>query len=84
MGASGNQELSSPAGTGKTGPRDSQIPRGDVIIDRSPTIHGILLQQPVPDHIDERGAFEGVFAGNDVEIATPKAVSTNSGTHSSI
>jgi methylenetetrahydrofolate dehydrogenase (NADP+) / methenyltetrahydrofolate cyclohydrolase len=46
-------------------------PRGDVIIDRSPTIHGILLQHPVPDHIDERAAaFEAIVVGNDLEIPT--------------
>jgi 5,10-methylene-tetrahydrofolate dehydrogenase/methenyl tetrahydrofolate cyclohydrolase len=53
-----------------------------VIIDRSPTIHGILLQHPVPDHIDERAAFEAIVAGKDLEIA--RAVSTNSGSHGSI
>lgn len=35
-----------------------------------PTIHGILLQHPVPRHIDERAAFEAIAPGKDVDGVT--------------
>jgi methylenetetrahydrofolate dehydrogenase (NADP+)/methenyltetrahydrofolate cyclohydrolase len=35
-----------------------------------PAIHGILLQHPVPDHIDERAAFEAIVAAKDVDGVT--------------
>jgi methylenetetrahydrofolate dehydrogenase (NADP+)/methenyltetrahydrofolate cyclohydrolase len=35
-----------------------------------PTVDGILLQHPVPDHIDERAAFEAITPGKDVDGVT--------------
>ena len=35
-----------------------------------PTVHGILLQHPVPAHIDERAAFEAIDPANDVDGVT--------------
>lgn len=34
------------------------------------TVHGILLQHPVPRHIDERDAFEAIAPGKDVDGVT--------------
>jgi len=33
-------------------------------------VHGILLQHPVPDHIDERAAFEAIAPHKDVDGVT--------------
>ena len=35
-----------------------------------PAVHGILLQHPVPPHIDERAAFEAISPGKDVDGVT--------------
>jgi methylenetetrahydrofolate dehydrogenase (NADP+) / methenyltetrahydrofolate cyclohydrolase len=35
-----------------------------------PTVHGILLQHPVPDNIDERAAFEAITPAKDVDGVT--------------
>ncbi|UVT27843.1 bifunctional 5,10-methylenetetrahydrofolate dehydrogenase/5,10-methenyltetrahydrofolate cyclohydrolase (plasmid) [Rhodococcus pyridinivorans] len=35
-----------------------------------PAVDGILLQHPVPDHIDERAAFEAIAPGKDVDGVT--------------
>lgn len=35
-----------------------------------PSVHGILLQHPVPPHIDERAAFEAIAADKDVDGVT--------------
>lgn len=35
-----------------------------------PTVHGILLQHPVPAHIDERAGFEAIAPGKDVDGVT--------------
>ena len=35
-----------------------------------PTVHGILLQHPVPPHIDERAAFEAIAPAKDVDGVT--------------
>ena len=35
-----------------------------------PTVDGILLQHPVPPHIDERAAFEAIAPGKDVDGVT--------------
>jgi methylenetetrahydrofolate dehydrogenase (NADP+) / methenyltetrahydrofolate cyclohydrolase len=35
-----------------------------------PTVHGILLQHPVPAHIDERAAFEAIDPAKDVDGVT--------------
>lgn len=48
----------------------------DQLVDRvaslgaDPAIHGILLQHPVPDHIDERAAFEAIPVEKDVDGVT--------------
>jgi len=44
----------------------------DTIADLSadPAVHGILLQHPVPAHIDERAAFEAIAPGKDVDGVT--------------
>lgn len=44
----------------------------DTIADLSadPAVHGILLQHPVPGHIDERAAFEAIAPGKDVDGVT--------------
>ena len=38
-----------------------------------PTVHGILLQHPVPSQIDERAAFEAIAPGKDVDGVTMHA-----------
>lgn len=38
-----------------------------------PAVHGILLQHPVPGHIDERAAFEAIDPGKDVDGVTMHA-----------
>ena len=38
-----------------------------------PTVHGILLQHPVPAHIDERAAFEAVDHRKDVDGVTMRS-----------
>ena len=35
-----------------------------------PAVHGILLQHPVPHHVDERAAFEAIPAAKDVDGVT--------------
>lgn len=35
-----------------------------------PAVHGILLQHPVPGHVDERAAFEAIAPGKDVDGVT--------------
>lgn len=35
-----------------------------------PGVHGILLQHPVPEHIDERAAFEAIAPAKDVDGVT--------------
>lgn len=35
-----------------------------------PAVHGILIQHPVPAHIDERAAFEAIAPGKDVDGVT--------------
>ena len=37
---------------------------------RDPGVHGILLQHPVPRHVDEREAFEAIPAAKDVDGLT--------------
>lgn len=39
-------------------------------LSRDPAVHGILLQHPVPPHIDERAAFEAISPGKDVDGVT--------------
>ena len=38
-----------------------------------PAVHGILLQHPVPSHIDERAAFEAIDPAKDVDGVTMHA-----------
>lgn len=39
-------------------------------LNEDPTVHGILLQHPVPHHIDERAAFEAIAIEKDVDGVT--------------
>jgi methylenetetrahydrofolate dehydrogenase (NADP+)/methenyltetrahydrofolate cyclohydrolase len=39
-------------------------------LNENPNVHGILLQHPVPRHIDERAAFEAIDARKDVDGVT--------------
>jgi methylenetetrahydrofolate dehydrogenase (NADP+) / methenyltetrahydrofolate cyclohydrolase len=41
-----------------------------------PAVDGILLQHPVPDHIDERAAFEAIDAAKDVDGVTRTSFAT--------
>jgi methylenetetrahydrofolate dehydrogenase (NADP+)/methenyltetrahydrofolate cyclohydrolase len=43
---------------------------------RDASVHGILLQHPVPHHIDERAAFEAIPAAKDVDGVTIKSFGT--------
>ncbi|MYR57245.1 bifunctional 5,10-methylene-tetrahydrofolate dehydrogenase/5,10-methylene-tetrahydrofolate cyclohydrolase, partial [Streptomyces sp. SID625] len=43
-----------------------------------PSVHGILLQHPVGDHIDERAAFEAIAPGKDVDGVTFASFATMS------
>jgi methylenetetrahydrofolate dehydrogenase (NADP+) / methenyltetrahydrofolate cyclohydrolase len=42
-------------------------------LSQDPAVHGILLQHPVPSHIDERAAFEAIDPGKDVDGVTMHA-----------
>lgn len=39
-------------------------------LSNDPSVHGILLQHPVPDQIDERAAFEAIAPAKDVDGVT--------------
>src|SRR3979490_1343970 len=39
-------------------------------LSRDPDVHGILLQHPVPEQIDERAAFEAIAPAKDVDGVT--------------
>ncbi|MFJ3648073.1 bifunctional 5,10-methylenetetrahydrofolate dehydrogenase/5,10-methenyltetrahydrofolate cyclohydrolase [Streptomyces murinus] len=43
-----------------------------------PTVHGILLQHPVGDHVDERAAFEAIAPEKDVDGVTFASFATMS------
>jgi methylenetetrahydrofolate dehydrogenase (NADP+)/methenyltetrahydrofolate cyclohydrolase len=43
-----------------------------------PAVHGILLQHPVPGHIDERAAFEAIPPAKDVDGVTFHSFATTS------
>jgi methylenetetrahydrofolate dehydrogenase (NADP+)/methenyltetrahydrofolate cyclohydrolase len=45
---------------------------------RDPAVHGILLQHPVPKHIDEREAFEAIPGAKDVDGVTIHSFGTTS------
>ena len=40
------------------------------VLSSDPDVHGILLQHPVPGHIDERAAFEAIAPAKDVDGVT--------------
>ncbi|MFC9688975.1 bifunctional 5,10-methylenetetrahydrofolate dehydrogenase/5,10-methenyltetrahydrofolate cyclohydrolase [Kribbella sp. NPDC056951] len=42
-------------------------------LSNDPEVHGILLQHPVPSHIDERAAFEAINPAKDVDGVTMHA-----------
>lgn len=39
-------------------------------LNNNPAVHGILLQHPVPAHIDERACFDAIALGKDVDGVT--------------
>ncbi|MGM8888996.1 tetrahydrofolate dehydrogenase/cyclohydrolase catalytic domain-containing protein, partial [Psychrobacter sp. 1U2] len=39
-------------------------------LNNNPDVHGILLQHPVPDHVDERACFEQIDLAKDVDGVT--------------
>ncbi len=39
-------------------------------LNANPNVHGILLQHPVPEHIDERACFDAIAAEKDVDGVT--------------
>lgn len=41
-----------------------------ISLNNDPDVHGILLQHPVPSHIDERAAFEAISIDKDVDGVT--------------
>lgn len=41
-----------------------------ISLNNDPEVHGILLQHPVPSHIDERAAFEAISIDKDVDGVT--------------
>ncbi|MBD0381417.1 bifunctional 5,10-methylenetetrahydrofolate dehydrogenase/5,10-methenyltetrahydrofolate cyclohydrolase [Paenibacillus sedimenti] len=51
----------------------------DVIrqLNEDPNVHGILLQHPVPGHIDERAAFEAIDLKKDVDGVTTSGFAQN-------
>ncbi|KAA5826832.1 bifunctional 5,10-methylenetetrahydrofolate dehydrogenase/5,10-methenyltetrahydrofolate cyclohydrolase [Saccharopolyspora hirsuta] len=42
-------------------------------LSNDPSVHGILLQHPVPHHIDERAAFDAIAATKDVDGVTSQS-----------
>jgi methylenetetrahydrofolate dehydrogenase (NADP+)/methenyltetrahydrofolate cyclohydrolase len=42
-------------------------------LSRDPAVHGILLQHPVPAHVDERAAFEAIDPAKDVDGVTMRS-----------
>lgn len=46
-------------------------------LNEDPTVHGILLQHPVPHHIDERAAFEAIDLAKDVDGVTTLGFAQN-------
>ncbi|MEU0599508.1 bifunctional 5,10-methylenetetrahydrofolate dehydrogenase/5,10-methenyltetrahydrofolate cyclohydrolase [Streptomyces sp. NPDC006393] len=47
-------------------------------LSQDPSVHGILLQHPVGDHIDERAAFEAIAPEKDVDGVTFSSFATMS------
>lgn len=46
-------------------------------LNEDPQVHGILLQHPVPHHIDERAAFEAIAIAKDVDGVTTLGFAQN-------
>jgi methylenetetrahydrofolate dehydrogenase (NADP+)/methenyltetrahydrofolate cyclohydrolase len=46
-------------------------------LNEDPQVHGILLQHPVPPHIDERAAFEAISIDKDVDGVTTQGFAQN-------
>lgn len=46
-------------------------------LNEDPSVHGILLQHPVPEHIDERAAFEAIDIRKDVDGVTTLGFAQN-------
>lgn len=46
-------------------------------LNKDPEVHGILLQHPVPDHIDERAAFDAISIEKDVDGVTTLGFAQN-------
>ncbi|MBB6670439.1 bifunctional 5,10-methylenetetrahydrofolate dehydrogenase/5,10-methenyltetrahydrofolate cyclohydrolase [Cohnella nanjingensis] len=46
-------------------------------LNADPSVHGILLQHPVPHHIDERAAFEAIDLAKDVDGVTTLGFAQN-------
>lgn len=61
----GSRHIHLPA-TASTGQLVDEITR----LSEDPLVHGILLQHPVPAHMDERAAFEAIGPGKDVDGVT--------------
>lgn len=43
-------------------------------LSRDPAIHGVFLQYPLPDHVDERAAFEAISPAKDVDGMTSQSL----------
>jgi methylenetetrahydrofolate dehydrogenase (NADP+) / methenyltetrahydrofolate cyclohydrolase len=48
----------------------AELVEGVAGLSADPAVHGILLQHPVPAHIDERAAFEAISPAKDVDGVT--------------
>ncbi|MDR6549925.1 tetrahydrofolate dehydrogenase/cyclohydrolase catalytic domain-containing protein [Paenibacillus qinlingensis] len=46
-------------------------------LNADPSVHGILLQHPVPPHMDERAAFEAIHMDKDVDGVTTQGFAQN-------
>jgi len=46
-------------------------------LNEDPNVHGILLQHPVPHHIDERAAFDSISIDKDVDGVTTQGFAQN-------
>lgn len=45
-------------------------------LSRDHSIHGVFVQYPLPDHVDERGAFEAIARAKDVDGVTTRSVAS--------
>lgn len=56
-------------------PEETKTRKLLAVIDKlndDPRVHGILLQHPVPDHVDERACFDRISTGKDVDGVTAR------------